>query len=661
MTSAPPADPPEPARSAEASAAAGGDATQFAPTDRYDEAPTVLAPAAAQGGGGEAPGNLLPVGTRLAEFEVTAVVGEGGFGVVYAAIDHSLGRRVALKEYMPAALAARAGRFQVQARSERHRETFAAGLRSFVNEARLLSRFDHPALLRVYRFWEANGTAYMAMPFLDGRTLRDLLRERRAAGLPPPDEAWLRGLLAPLTEALLDIHGEQCYHRDIAPDNVMQLPDGRWLLLDFGAARRVIGDMTQALTVILKPGYAPIEQYAEAPGMKQGPWTDVYALAAVVYVAITGRTPPPAVARMLDDPFEPLSGMAAGQYRAEFLAAVDRALAVRPEQRTQSIAQFRRELGLEAGVTPALADLQRAGVPPPQRSGRSASGTQPAPPAPAAPEPSRASMVAGTPAGQAGASPQPRRAALLGIGVAALGAAVVLGYRALQPAPVAPVAAGPAVAGSAIAAGGVADGSAVGSAVGSGVGAAPVAPPAAAPSAALPRPLDPLRELERVLQGQAGGSAVEASAARTTLAIGRDQFRFEVRSERDGYLYLIGLSTDGTLALLMPNEVSGPAVRVRKGQPWRFPTGDRFELQTQDPPGPTRLLVIVSDSERLFDHLGLQAAGPIRVFPAPDELARLAAGHTGGALLAGRPRCPDGVACADAYGAAMLTFQTVRP
>src|SRR5512147_3222977 len=114
-------------------------------------------------------------------------------------------------------------------------------------------------------------------------------------------------LLAPLTEARAVIHAENCFHRDIAPDNVILLAgSNRPLLLDFGAARRVIGDMTQALTVILKPGYAPIEQYAEVPDMKQGAWTDVYALAAVVYWCITGKTPPPSVGRMLSDSCVPL-------------------------------------------------------------------------------------------------------------------------------------------------------------------------------------------------------------------------------------------------------------------------------------------------------------------------------------------------------------------
>ena len=140
----------------------------------------------------------LPLGTRLGEFELTERIGEGGFSIVYLAWDHSLERSVALKEYMPTSIAARAGGTRVNARSERHRETFEAGLKSFINEAKLLARFDHRSLVKVYRFWEANGTAYMVMPFYEGMTLKDTVR----ALAQPPDEAWLLGLLSPLTEAL---------------------------------------------------------------------------------------------------------------------------------------------------------------------------------------------------------------------------------------------------------------------------------------------------------------------------------------------------------------------------------------------------------------------------------------------------------------------------
>ena len=177
---------------------------------------------------------------------------------------------------MPASMAARVnGSSAIVVKSERHLDTFRAGLKSFVNEARLLARFDHPSLVKVYRFWEENGTAYMVMPYYEGPTLKAAL----AALGRPPSEAELRAWLQPLLDALAVMHAAQCFHRDIAPDNILLTPRGP-LLLDFGAARRVIGDMTHAITVVLKPGYAPIEQYGDVATMTQGAWTDLYALAS---------------------------------------------------------------------------------------------------------------------------------------------------------------------------------------------------------------------------------------------------------------------------------------------------------------------------------------------------------------------------------------------
>ncbi|WP_018607288.1 serine/threonine-protein kinase [Uliginosibacterium gangwonense] len=299
----------------------------------------------------EAGHNRLPIGTRLGEFEIIGLIGEGGFGIVYLAQDHSLQRRVALKEYMPASLASRGANAAVVVRSERHQETFEIGRRSFVNEARLLAQFDHPALVKVYRFWESNGTAYMVMPYYDGRTLGEVLSALTA----PPEEAWIRKILAPIIDALELIHRDNCFHRDIAPDNIILLPGDRPVLLDFGAARRVIGDMTQALTVILKPGYAPIEQYAEMPGMKQGPWTDVYALAAVVYFMIARKLPPPSVSRIVQDHYEPLATIAAGRYSDALLKGVDLCLTVRPEQRPQGMAEMRQLLNALTTATTTLA------------------------------------------------------------------------------------------------------------------------------------------------------------------------------------------------------------------------------------------------------------------------------------------------------------------
>ncbi|MDE2400435.1 MAG: serine/threonine protein kinase [Burkholderiales bacterium] len=297
--------------------------------------------------------DALPAGTRLGEFEIERVLGVGGFGIVYLAFDHALERQVAIKEYMPAALSARGRDLNIVLRSVSHAETFALGLRSFINEARLLARFDHPALVKVYRFWEDHGTAYMVMPYYRGRTVQRARSEMKA----PPDEAWLRQLIEPVLGALDCLHREQVFHRDIAPDNILLLEDEeddrvpRPVLLDLGAARHVIGDRTQSLTAILKPSFAPIEQYAETAQLRQGAWTDLYALAAVVHFCITGRPPTPATARAVHDDLSSLGQMSDGLasgfdrvYSRSFINAIDHALAVRPQDRPDSVGAWRQEL-----------------------------------------------------------------------------------------------------------------------------------------------------------------------------------------------------------------------------------------------------------------------------------------------------------------------------
>ncbi|MDI1260745.1 serine/threonine-protein kinase [Aquabacterium sp.] len=297
--------------------------------------------------------DALPTGTRLGEFEIERVLGVGGFGIVYLALDHALQRQVAIKEYMPVALAARGQGLGVSLRAASHAETFALGLRSFINEARLLARFDHPALVKVYRFWEEHGTAYMVMPYYRGQTVQNARREMTV----PPDETWLRQVIEPVLGALDCLHREQVFHRDIAPDNILLLEDveegegPRPVLLDLGAARHVIGDHTQSLTAILKPSFAPIEQYAETVQLRQGAWTDLYALAAVVHFCITGRPPTPASARAVHDDLPGLTQMSEGlasgfdrHYSSSFVNAIDHALAVRPQDRPDSVAAWRQEL-----------------------------------------------------------------------------------------------------------------------------------------------------------------------------------------------------------------------------------------------------------------------------------------------------------------------------
>jgi hypothetical protein len=296
----------------------------------------------------------LPVGARLDEFEILGLLGSGGFGAVYLARDHALLRNVAVKEYLPVDFARRGRGLEVVARRESDRESFATGLQSFMREAQLLAGFDHPSLVKVHRFWEANGTAYMVMPHYPGRTLKQVRRGLEGGA----HEAWLRGLLEPMLAALETLHAANVCHRDISPDNILLQPDGVPVLLDFGCARQVVHDRTQALTAIFKPSFAAIEQYGDDPGLKQGAWTDLYALGGVIRYLITGAPPTPAAMRAVKDSMPPLAEIAADstQLSRSFLQAIDWALEVDPARRPQSVAALRAALAGPDRADHAVAD-----------------------------------------------------------------------------------------------------------------------------------------------------------------------------------------------------------------------------------------------------------------------------------------------------------------
>ncbi len=297
----------------------------------------------------------LTAGTQLQEFVIERLVGIGGFGIVYLAQDTLLHRRVAIKEYMPTATAARFDGVTVSVRSQSHLEEFEMGKRSFINEARMLARFKHPSLLEVFRFWEQHGTAYMAMPFYEGITLKESVR----ANGPIKSEAQLRSIIDPLLDALDYMHQDSVYHRDIAPDNIMLLSNGRPVLLDLGAARTVATEGGHALTVLVKPGYAPVEQYADDASVRQGPWTDIYALGAVSWFSIMGVAPPPSASRMLRDGMAPLSASGTANYSAECLEGLDISMRIRPEDRPQTITALRSALGWDKA---GMQQQQRYGI-----------------------------------------------------------------------------------------------------------------------------------------------------------------------------------------------------------------------------------------------------------------------------------------------------------
>jgi serine/threonine protein kinase len=625
-------------------------------------------------------GNHLPIGTFLGEFEITGLIGEGGFGIVYLAKDHSLQRRVALKEYMPSALAARSGHAQVMVKSERHRETFDAGLQSFVNEARLLAQFDHASLVKVYRFWEANGTAYMIMPFYEGVTLKEWLQARRLNKAESPTEERLMALLGPLTEALQVIHDQQCFHRDIAPDNILLLKDSeRPLLLDFGAARRVIGDMTQALTVILKPGYAPIEQYAEVPSMKQGPWTDVYALAAVVYFAIVGKTPPTSVGRLVRDSHQALSAMPdiTARYSPRFVKAIDAALAVKPDERTQSVADLRRALGLvgrrasSAGVhdfgmpsQPSLMPSAAAKLVTPLHSDQAI--TEGLHEAPYEAEPAAQTVFADNTASSLAAR---RRLLWVGGGVAAFVAAGI-GLSTLSSRPflfdqVLPVQ--PSASASAVIAAAsvpkVPEEVTAATAAAAASTAAETALTQSSPSQpSITSDWEPAREFQSVLAQQTPGFEVRAAPVKPRLRIAHDKLALSVTSAQDGFVYVLLFGTDGHLIRIHPAGAS--ANRIRAQQTLVIPpqsANRQIDLTVTGPPGRDQLLVIVSQHPRRFNKAGMRLEGEFGAFPKAAFLQALQK-HTGSsALLAGEVDCAKTSRdCSPDYGAAVFEVEEVR-
>jgi hypothetical protein len=280
----------------------------------------------------------LPENTVVAgDYRIVRVVGAGGFGITYEAEDRSLGTTVALKEYYPADFGDRDGGLSVRPKSERHKGTFDWGRSNFLAEARTLARFEHESIVRVTRVFEANATAYMVMRFERGQSFEHWVRGLKR----PPTQDEMDSIASPLLDALEIMHRANFLHRDIAPDNVIVRPDGTPVLLDFGAARRAVAEMSRALTGIVKAGYSPHEQYS-SDGRLQGPWSDIYALGGTLYRAVCGRRPEEATLR-LDVDRMPTAGQLAekGRFRPGFLAAIDACLKVKYTERPQSVAQVR--------------------------------------------------------------------------------------------------------------------------------------------------------------------------------------------------------------------------------------------------------------------------------------------------------------------------------
>ncbi len=282
----------------------------------------------------------LPSETVLAgDYKIRRVLGAGGFGITYLADELALGRKVTVKEYFPADFAARIDDVEAVPRSKNSAADYKWGLDRFIEEAQTLARFEHPNIVRVFRYFRENQTGYMVLQFEEGKSLRNWLKELGRA----PRQAELDQFLAPLLDALELIHRSDYLHRDIAPDNIIIRTDRSPVLIDFGSARGEIASQSRTVSALVKPGYSPYEQYATTTS-QQGPWTDIYALGATLYQAVTGKRPPDSPSRIVKDEYVSARDAAIGAFRPGFLAAIDKALAREPKDRPQSILEWRGPL-----------------------------------------------------------------------------------------------------------------------------------------------------------------------------------------------------------------------------------------------------------------------------------------------------------------------------
>lgn len=298
------------------------------------------------------PNNALPAGYTLLEYRIEAMLGAGGFGLTYLAHDANLNTKVAIKEYMPGDFATRGDDQSVQPKTESVQKSFEWGLQRFLDESRTLASFRHSNIVRVMRFFEANRTAYMVMEFIAGKPLNEWIKERNTL-----DQARLAGIALPLLDGLDVIHQAGYLHRDIKPPNIFIREDGGPVLIDFGSAR-MTADPDQNLTIVVSPGFSPLEQY-HADG-KQGPWTDIYSFAGVMYWLVTGRKPVDAAARVRGDIMP--SALNSGDrkfYSTDFLAAIDWGLRPHEQDRPQTVAKWRTALSSSSASPVSASTVER--------------------------------------------------------------------------------------------------------------------------------------------------------------------------------------------------------------------------------------------------------------------------------------------------------------
>ena len=300
--------------------------------------------------------HCLRKGTRLiGRYTIEGVLGQGGFGITYLGIDELHEKKVAIKEFFPQGIVTRNIEYQdtVTVTFVGEKENYEKGKERFLKEARTMAKFSKDeGIVKALDFFEINNTAYIVMEYLEGITLKQYLRENQR--IAPED---LIELLVPLIESLDEIHSQGMIHRDISPDNIMVLPDGRIKLMDFGAARDYTEFGEKSLSIVLKPGYAPPEQY-QTHGV-QGPWTDIYALCATMYKCITGENPPDAIDRLVDDHLKKISAFGI-PVLPQIEEAIIKGMSVAAKDRYQNVGDFCEDLygGYEENSEPEAEESQ---------------------------------------------------------------------------------------------------------------------------------------------------------------------------------------------------------------------------------------------------------------------------------------------------------------
>jgi len=272
------------------------------------------------------------------QYFVGEVLGQGGFGITYIGLDSWLQKKIAIKEFLPSTLATRDFLTSVVVPVKKQEEAFQDGLKLFINEARNLAKFDHPNIVRVINFFEENQTAYMVMEYLEGDNLMAILNQT-GGRLPVPTAL---AIVLPILDALMEIHANRVYHLDISIQNIILLKTGVPILIDFGAARHIIGEYSHNLELVLKPGYSPLEQYSGKG--KIGPWSDIYACGALLYLLITGHLPPGATDRFSKDTLLAPREMTGLDIPHSVNQAIIQALALKWEERFQNVQELKAAL-----------------------------------------------------------------------------------------------------------------------------------------------------------------------------------------------------------------------------------------------------------------------------------------------------------------------------